>query len=68
MNTTVELETSVVVDGRTWRLFGIEYTTADGVFTTYIHALSFEHAAALLHELRDTAKLIGEIHGVAGVK
>lgn len=59
----IPMPLTTVVDGRTWRLFDVLYTTADGEFSTYIYALSFEHAALLVEELRQTARLGGQIEG-----
>lgn len=64
MNTSpIQMPVTTVVDGRTWRLFGLDYTTADGEFSTYIYALSFEHAAAIVEELKQTARLGGQLEG-----
>lgn len=52
------------VDGREWRLYQVNFTTLEGEFGTFIYALSFEHAAAVVAELRDTARLGGEVVGV----
>lgn len=54
-------ELAVQVDGRMWSPYIVEYTTADGVFTTKIFAVSMEHAAAVVEELKDTAVLKGEL-------
>jgi hypothetical protein len=56
-NGPVQLPITAVVNGRTWRLFGVDFTTADGEFVTYIYALSFEHATAIVEELKQTARL-----------
>jgi hypothetical protein len=64
MNTDhVKQEIAPVVNGRTWRLFDAEFETADGKFTFYFYALSFEHASYVLEELKATAKLGGQIEG-----
>lgn len=63
VNTPVQLPLTTVVNGRTWSLFGVEYVTADGAFSTYIYALSFEHASHIIEELRATAKLLGKLDG-----
>lgn len=60
----VQLEAQVVVNGRAWRLFSFEYTTVDGVFQSYIYALSFEHASYIIEEMKATAKLFGRVEGV----
>lgn len=57
----ITLPTSCHIDGRTWRLFSVPYSTADGEFSTYIYALSFEHAAAIVEELKGSARLGGQI-------
>jgi hypothetical protein len=60
---TVQMPLTTVVNGRTWRLFGVDFSTADGEFSTYIYALSFEHAAAIVEELKQTARLGGQLEG-----
>lgn len=57
----VHLPLRVQVDGRTWRLFAYEYETVDGKFQGYLHALSHYHAQMLIAEMKDTAKLSGQI-------
>ena len=59
----IQMPLSVPVDGRTWRLFSVEFDTADGKFSTYIYALSDEHAAAMVAELRQTARCGGAVVG-----
>lgn len=59
----IQMPLSVIVDGRTWRLFSVEYDTADGKFSTYIYALSDEHASAIVAELRQTARCGGAVVG-----
>lgn len=53
-----------VLDGRTWRTYACSYETADGTFSFQIMAISTEHAAAMLEELKATAKLDGEVSDV----
>lgn len=55
---------STVQDGRTWHLYSVDFTTADGRFGTYIYALSDEHAVAIVEELKATATLAGRLGGV----
>jgi hypothetical protein len=50
-----------VVDGRKWRTYTCSYDSPDGKFSFDIMALSLEHAAAMLLELKDTARLDGEV-------
>ena len=59
----IPMPLQTTIDGRVLRLFSINYTTADGEFSTYIYALSFEHAAAIVDELKQTARLSGEVVG-----
>ena len=59
----IQMPLSAPVDGRTWRLFSVEFDTADGKFSTYIYALSDEHAAAMVAELRQTARCGGAVVG-----
>lgn len=61
----VELPLMTVVDGRTWHLFTVEFDTADGLFTTYIYALSHEHAELMCAELRIGAKVAGQLRDIA---
>ncbi len=64
MNTSpIQMPLTTVVNGRTWRLFGVDYSTADGEFATYIYALSMEHAVAIVEELKQTARLGGQLEG-----
>ena len=60
----VTLPLSVEDDGRTWGLFAVEYDTADGTLQTYIYALSWEHAEHICGELRDSARVFGQVDGV----
>lgn len=58
---SVLLPLRVFVDGREWRLFSYRFDSADGAFIGYLYAISPEHAAALLEELKDSAILLGEM-------
>ncbi len=58
------MKLTVEVDGRTWHLFDVQYDTADGKFSVYLYALSFEHAAAMVEELKATARLVGKVEGI----
>lgn len=57
----VKLDRSCEVAGRTWHLYSFSYQTQDGNFSGYLHALSFEHASYMLEELKETAKIDGQI-------
>lgn len=52
---------TVVVEGRTWSLFDVQYSTPDGTYSTYIYALSFAHAAMILDDLKQTARIGGQV-------
>lgn len=60
---SIAMPITCVVGGRVWRLYGVEYDTADGKFCTYIHALSWDHAVMRLEELKESARVYGEIVG-----
>lgn len=60
----VALPITCEVGGRTWKLFTFDYETPDGTFSGYLHAISAEHAAAMLLDLKATATLKGEMVGV----
>lgn len=49
------------VDGATWHKHEVLFTTAEGTFSTYIYAVSDEHAVAIIEELRATARWNGRI-------
>lgn len=63
MQNAITLPTSCVVDGRTWNLFTFEFATPDGTFSSYLYAVSAEHAAALLADMKETAELKGQVIG-----
>ncbi|AZD84969.1 hypothetical protein C4K14_2135 [Pseudomonas chlororaphis subsp. aureofaciens] len=59
------LEQVVPVNGITWRLFPVDFTTVEGTFSVYLYALNREHAAAILLELKETAVLRdGDLVGI----
>jgi hypothetical protein len=64
----VRLPIDVAVRNRDWHLFIAEFDSADGKFSFYFYALSFEHAAALLQELKETATLLGQMGAVIPAK
>lgn len=61
MTQGIPMPLTCTVDGREWLLYSVDFKTADGEFSTYIYALSFEHAAAIVEELRETARLGGQV-------
>lgn len=52
----VELQLQTVVDGHQWNLYSFEFVTADGVFSSYLYALSDDHAQLVLDEMKATAE------------
>lgn len=66
MTDYVQLPLRTVVDGRIWHLYTYEYQTPDGEFVGYLHALSMEHAAALIGDMRAGAELVGKMVSVEG--
>lgn len=60
----VELPMSCEVDGRTWHLFTFDFSTPDGTFSSYLYAISSEHAAALISDMKESAQLSGQMVGV----
>lgn len=50
-----------IVHGRRWHLFSAEYKNDDGTFTLNFHALSMEHAAAVVEEIKETLTLKGQL-------
>jgi hypothetical protein len=54
----------VVIDGREWRTYTCSYKTPDGTYCFTIMAISMEHAAAMLQDLKETATLDGELGAI----
>ena len=61
MTNCITLPMRTVVGGKTWHLYTYEYSSPDGVFRGFLHALSMEHAAALLGDMKDSAELVGQM-------
>lgn len=57
----VVLNKSVTVAGKVWELFSYEFDSPDGRFIGYIYAISYEHAAELLLDLKNSARISGKI-------
>lgn len=58
--------TTVVVEGLEWKEFPIEWTDSDTgrVYSTNIFAISRDHAACVLEDIRSSARLgFGEVVG-----
>lgn len=54
----------VVVDGRTWLPFSVQFTSPDGEFNFVIYAISMEHAHLQVEAIRETATVGGQIINV----
>ena len=64
-NQAIFLAQMAVVNGMQWRLYPVDFKTAEGTFSVYLYALNREHAAAILLELKETAVLRdGELAGI----
>ena len=55
---------TVTVNGIKQYLFSVEFTTCDGKFTLPIYAVSFEHAQAIIEDIKATAIIRGQVGGV----
>lgn len=53
--------THVTVGGKQWYLFSAQYETPDGTYDFYFYAISFYHASIVLSDIKDTAKLTGQV-------
>jgi hypothetical protein len=47
--------------GRVWRPFAVDYETSDGTFRFEIMAISHLHAEEMLADIKNSAKVTGEI-------
>ena len=67
MSRTVSLPLSTVVDGRRWDLYSVHFRPADALtLSTYVYALSYEHALMIVQDLRESAVVEGKVVGVVG--
>lgn len=63
MSTAVTMPREVEVNGRTWSLYAAEYAGADGTFGLHFYAISMEHAAIVVEDIKTTLKLTGKYEG-----
>lgn len=63
MSDAILLPRDVEVQGRAWQLYAAEYTTPEGKFGFYFYAISMDHAAIVLGELKSSATLTGRYEG-----
>lgn len=64
MNDTLDLPLTSTVNGITWSLFAIDFDTPDGTFSAHIYAISFEHANAMLFDLRANGRVERKLIGI----
>lgn len=56
----------VFIDGIEWNLYEVFHLDDEGrKFSFHIRAISFEHAACIVDDIRETAWLGGQITGVS---
>lgn len=60
----IKLSPTVTVNGITWYLFSVDFDTADGAFSTYLYAIDHGHAALRLEELKESARIVGQITSI----
>jgi len=48
----MNLPPSVLVDGKVWKLYSVEFKSPDGKFSAYFYALSLEHASYQVEAMR----------------
>ena len=51
------------VGGREWHLFTADYQADNSTYSLQFHAISMEHAAALVEDIRATLTLRGQLIG-----
>lgn len=64
MSNAVHMPLSCEVRGKTWHLYSFEWGGADGTFCGHFYAISDDHAALVLQDIKDTAKLNGRLYGI----
>lgn len=63
MSDPVKLFPEVVVEGRLWRLYEVEFEADDRTYSTYLYALNPEHAEYMLTDLKESGRITGSILG-----
>lgn len=48
----MNLKSQVIVDGKTWHLFSVEFVSPDGKFSAYFYAIDAEHASYQLEAMK----------------
>lgn len=52
-----------VVGGRTWLMFTADYQADGGTYSLEFYAISMEHAAAVVQDIRESLVLKGQMVG-----
>lgn len=60
----VTLPLTVEDMGKTWRLFTASFGGAEGAFGIFFYAISMEHAAMVVEDMKATLKLDGQIEAI----
>lgn len=47
----MNLKTPVLIDGKEWKLFSVEFKSPDGKFSAYLYAIDHEHASYQVESL-----------------
>lgn len=47
----MNLKSPVLIDGKEWKLFSIEFQSPDGKFSAYLYAIDHEHASYQVESL-----------------
>lgn len=64
MDKKLELPLSATINGTEWRLYSIEFDTCDGLFSSFLYAVSDEHAGVILEDLKSTGRVAYALVGV----
>lgn len=60
---TITKPLRTTVNGRVWRMFTADYKADQGTYSLEFYAISMEHAASIVGDIRETLELRGELIG-----
>lgn len=63
MSKVIKLPMSTIVDGRTWLLCSYKHSYSDGKFCGHLYAVSMEHAATFIRDMKETVRLTEQVVG-----
>lgn len=63
MNDFITMPKTVDVKGQPWSLYMAEFTGAEGTFEIHFYAVSMEHAAIVVEDIKGSLKLVGRFVG-----